>query len=166
MNEATIDVYTNAYKQPVCDLILTIQSGEFGIPITLAQQPDLNDIPAFYQTNSGNFWIAKDDDNVVGTIALLDIGSHQGALRKMFVAESYRGKDIAKKLLTNLLAWAKQKAFKEIYLGTTEKFLRAQRFYEKNGFVEVDKRDLPPQFPIMEVDVKFYKMNLKPSFED
>jgi N-acetylglutamate synthase-like GNAT family acetyltransferase len=160
MNEVAIDVYTDTYKQPVCDLILSIQSKEFAIPITLAQQPDLNNIPKFYQTNSGNFWIAKDNDNVVGTIALLDIGNHQGALRKMFVAEAYRGKEIAKRLLTNLLAWAKQKAFSEIYLGTTEKFIRAQRFYEKNGFVEVNKRDLPPQFPIMDVDVKFYKLKI------
>lgn len=157
MNEVDIDVYTDAYKQNVCDLILNIQSKEFGIPITIEQQPDLNNIPGFYQTNGGNFWIAKDDGKVVGTIALLDIGNNQGALRKMFVDEAYRGKDIAKRLLDNLFAWAKQKAFNEIYLGTTEKFVRAQRFYEKNGFVEINKSHLPAQFPIMEVDVKFYK---------
>ena len=157
MSEVVIDVYNDAYRQTVCDLILYIQSKEFGIPITIDQQPDLNDIPRFYQVNGGNFWIAKDNDKIVGTIALLDIGNNQGALRKMFVDEGYRGKEVAKRLLTTLLSWAKQKAFREIYLGTTEKFVRAQRFYEKNGFFEVDKSDLPAQFPIMNVDVKFYK---------
>src|SRR5215213_4718980 len=147
MNEVFINVYTDAYRQTVCDLILSIQSKEFGIPITICQQPDLNGIPGFYQTNGGNFWIARDGDKVVGTIALVDIGNNQGALRKMFVAEAYRGKEIAKRLLTSLLAWAKQKAFSEIYLGTTEMFVRAQRFYEKNGFIEINKCDLPAQFP-------------------
>lgn len=157
MSEVTIDVYNDAHKQTVCDLILHIQRKEFAIPITIDQQPDLNNIPQFYQTNGGNFWVAKDNGKVVGTIALLDIGNNQGALRKMFVAEAYRGKEVAKRLLTTLLAWARQKAFREIYLGTTEKFVRAQQFYEKNGFAEVNKSDLPAQFPIMDVDVKFYK---------
>ena len=44
-----------------------------------------------------------------------------------------------------------------ILLGTTEKFLAAQRFYEKNGFTEIQKDALPPKFPVMTVDVKFYK---------
>lgn len=157
MNEVAITVYSDAHKNTVCDLILNIQNKEFGIPITIEQQTDLNDITRFYQTKGGNFWIAKDGDKVIGTIALLDIGNNKGALRKMFVAEAYRGKKIAKRLLTNLLAWAKQKSFREIYLGTTEKFVTAQRFYEKNGFVEINKSDLPEQFPIMDVDVKFYK---------
>ena len=157
MSEVTIDVYNDAYKKAVCDLIVHIQSKEFGIPITIEQQPDLYSIRQFYQSNNGNFWLAQEDGKVVGTIGLLDIGNNQGALRKMFVAEAYRGKEVAKRLLTTLLAWAKQKTFTEIYLGTTEKFVRAQRFYENNGFVEVNKSTLPPQFPIMNVDVKFYK---------
>jgi N-acetylglutamate synthase-like GNAT family acetyltransferase len=45
----------------------------------------------------------------------------------------------------------------EIYLGTTEKFIRAQRFYENNGFIEIQKQELPKNFPVMDVDVKFYK---------
>ena len=93
MNEVIIEIYTDTYKDNVIDLILSIQNGEFGIPITRQQQPDLNEIPKFYQKNNGNFWIAKIDDKVVGTIALLDIGKKNSALRKMFVAKEYRGKE-------------------------------------------------------------------------
>jgi GNAT superfamily N-acetyltransferase len=77
----------------------------------------------------------------------------------MFVAKDYRGKEfgVAQNLLTTLLEWARHKSITEIFLGTTEKFTRAQRFYERNGFVEIAKQDLPSEFPIMEVDVKFYK---------
>jgi len=156
-----IEIYTDVYKKKVAELILNIQNKEFGIPITLNQQPDLNEIPKFYQNGNGNFWVAKVEGNLVGTIALLDIGNNKGALRKMFVDRNFRGKEfgIGQKLLNNLIAWAKHKNIIEIYLGTTEKFVGAQRFYEKNGFVEVQKQELPKEFPVMDVDVKFYRFS-------
>ena len=160
MSELTIETYTDTYKKDVADLILHIQNVEFDIPITLELQPDLNEIPGFYQTNNGNFWIAKIDDKIAGTISLLDIGNRKGALRKMFVDKDYRGKEfgVGSKLLNILIDWARQKGFTEIFLGTTEKFIRAQRFYEKNGFKEIEKQELPKTFPIMEVDIKFYRL--------
>ena len=154
-----INIYKDEYRQQVSDLILDIQCNEFGVPITLDEQPDLKDIPGFYQKVNGNFWIVVNDNLVVGTIALLDTGNSQGALRKMFVHKAYRGKEfgVGQKLLSTLLAWAKHKDYTGIFLGTTEKFVAAQRFYEKNGFIEIDKRLLPAAFPVMAVDVKFYK---------
>ena len=162
MSKVYIDIYTDINKKDVANLVLQIQTNEFGIPISLEKQPDLNDIPGFYQTNNGNVWIAKIDTKIVGTIALLDIGNRQGALRKMFVDKNYRGKDlnVGKTLLNTLMDWAKHKGFTEIFLGTTEKFLAAQRFYEKNGFNEIEKRKLPRTFPVMEVDVKFYRITV------
>ena len=162
MNEVKIEVYTDINRKDVADLILHIQNDEFGIPITLKLQPDLNEIPGFYQTNSGNFWIARIDDKIIGTISLLDIGNGKGALRKMFVDKDYRGKEfgVGQKLLNNLIAWAKQKGFTEIFLGTTEKFIAAQRFYEKNGFNKIEKQELPQAFPVMEVDIKFYRFSI------
>ena len=64
--------------------------------------------------------------------------------------------------MTSLIGWAKHKGIEEIFLGTTEKFIRAQRFYEKNGFVEIQKQELPKEFPLMDVDIKFYKYSIFP----
>jgi len=71
-------------------LILEIQQLEFHIDIDITRQPDLFDITNFYQTGKGNFWIARSQNAVFGTIALLDIGDHQAALRKMFVDKNLR----------------------------------------------------------------------------
>jgi N-acetylglutamate synthase-like GNAT family acetyltransferase len=163
MELVTIEIYTHSYKKDISQLILNIQQTEFGIPITLEQQPDLNNISAFYQINNGNFWIAKIDGDVIGTVALLDIGNNQGALRKMFVHNNCRGKafGVGQRLLTTLLDWAKQKGYKEIFLGTTAKFLAAQRFYAKNGFIEIDKGELPKAFPVMDVDIKFFRLEVE-----
>lgn len=162
MNGVNIEIYTDTHKKDVVDLILSIQHAEFRIPITLELQPDLKEIPKFYQTNSGNFWIAKIGNEIIGTISLLDIGNHKGALRKMFVNKNYRGKEygVGQKLLETLVDWSKHKGFTEIFLGTTEKFTRAQRFYEKNGFTEIEKHELPQTFPVMEVDIKFYRFSI------
>lgn len=142
----------------VVAVILPIQQQEFAIPVTLEAQPDLLDIPGFYQRGAGNFWVALDGNEVVGTIALLDIGNHQTALRKMFVRAEYRGRPhgVAQRLLDALLACARVHERRDIFLGTTAQFLAAHRFYEKNGFREIAKARLPPAFPMMAVDTKFY----------
>lgn len=147
----------------VAEVILPIQRNEFEIPITLEAQPDLADVPGFYQQGSGNFWIAEVSQTVVGTIGLLDIGAQQAALRKMFVAAPYRGKEhgVAQLLLRELLAWSESRHLETIYLGTTDKFLAAHRFYEKNGFREIERGHLPSTFPIMSVDTKFYALTIK-----
>jgi N-acetylglutamate synthase-like GNAT family acetyltransferase len=154
---------TPADAAAIAAVILPIQQVEFGIPVTLESQPDLGDVQAFYQHGCGNFWVAEVDGKIVGTIALLDIGGGDAALRKMFVAEPFRGKEhcVARRLLQELLQWAAANGVARIYLGTTAKFLAAHRFYEKNGFAEIAKTGLPGSFPIMSVDTKFYCLSLQ-----
>lgn len=146
----------------VAELILAIQQQEFGVPITLADQPDLQAIQAFYQQGAGQFWVALWEGQLVGTVALLDIGQRQGALRKMFVAASHRGGafGVAPQLLATLVGWARQHQLRELFLGTTDRFHAAHRFYEKHGFQEVPAHQLPAHFPVMKVDSKFYRMEL------
>jgi N-acetylglutamate synthase-like GNAT family acetyltransferase len=154
--------YGNEDSESVITLILSIQQKEFGVAITADDQPDLKDIPNFYQRGTGNFWVAKDNGKVVGTISLLDIGAHQVALRKMFVHPDYRGaaKGVAQMLLQEAITWARAKKVKTIFLGTTDKFLAAHRFYEKNGFSVLPKEQLPAAFPVMKVDSRFYQLHI------
>jgi N-acetylglutamate synthase-like GNAT family acetyltransferase len=155
----SIETYLPSQTRAIGELIVGIQTAEFQIPITLEAQPDLRDIQGFYQQGNGNFWVALDREEVIGTIALLDIGNRQAALRKMFVHQAYRGAErgVAKMLLGTLLDWSRKSDIAEIFLGTTEKFVAAHRFYERNGFVEIDLLRLPPSFPVMAVDSKFYR---------
>ena len=162
MQEILIAPFSDVDQQGVLDVILPIQQREFGIPITAADQPDLTDIPEFYQSGTGGFWVARSNGKVVGTVGLKDIGSGQTALRKMFVAAPFRGRElgVAGRLLDVLLAHARAKGVAEVFLGTTDKFLAAHRFYEKKGFWELQKADLPRTFPVMAVDSKFYVLRV------
>lgn len=158
MRKVLVTDFSDTDQQGVLNVILPIQQREFGVPITGVDQPDLTDIPGFYQSGTGGFWVARSNGDVVGTVGLKDIGQRQAALRKMFVAAPFRGREfgVAGKLLDALLAHARVKGVAEIFLGTTDKFLAAHRFYEKNGFIELQKAELPRAFPIMAVDSKFY----------
>jgi GNAT superfamily N-acetyltransferase len=151
-------VYRSADKKQTLELILSIQQREFGVPISANDQPDLQNIPGFYQSGNGNFWVAIHDKQVVGTIALLDIANDQVALRKMFVAEAFRGaeKGVANALLQHAHSWAKLQGVSDIYLGTIDVYRAAMRFYEKNGYEQINKPSLPESFPLIAVDNVFY----------
>lgn len=153
-----ISAFAAADQDGVFAVILPIQQQEFQIPITAADQPDLAAIPEFYQTGGGGFWVARVAGEVVGTLALKDIGGGRGALRKMFVAQPWRGREFgtAQRLLDHVLAHAAAHGIAEVFLGTTEKFLAAHRFYERNGFREISQAELPESFPLVAVDTRFY----------
>lgn len=159
--------YSKSYQTQVVDLILHIQQQEYNIPVTKNDQPDLFAIEDFYQKGNGNFWVALDDQKVVGTISLLDIGNNQVALRKRFVDKEYRGPryKTAGLLLNNALKWAKNCSINAIYHGTTPQFLAAHRFYAKNGFSSIGLNELPENFPLLNVDKKFICSPFKPMTE-
>jgi putative acetyltransferase len=158
-----IQPYSEKYKADIASLILNIQNNEFNVPVTLNDQPDLVDIENFYCKDNGGFWLAIENEKLIGTIALIDIGGGQAALRKMFVHADYRGKEkaIGQSLLNYLIDWCKQKRIAEIYLGTVEQLHAAKRFYVKNSFEQIEKSRLPQNFPLMQVDTEFFKLKIQ-----
>lgn len=160
MSEVTIKPFEKRYESGVTQLITSIQK-EFGINITLEDQPDLLRIEEEYIETGGNFWIALSDDQVVGTIALVKLANGNGAIKKMFAAPAFRGeKQIGKKLLETLLAYCTARQDKNLYLGTVDTFIAAQKFYKKHGFVECSVTDMPEDYHVMAVDNVFFKKSL------
>ncbi|WP_128547067.1 GNAT family N-acetyltransferase [Larkinella soli] len=158
----------NSHCRQIVDLILPIQQNEFNVPVTLESQPDLLDIETHYLRPGGGFWGAFHGDELVGTIALIDTGHHAGAIRKMFVARDYRGRTtgLARRLLETLIAYGAARGMTDLYLGTVAQLQAARRFYERNGFIPIDRDALPPYFPKMQVDTHFYHLNLAPRSDE
>lgn len=147
----------------IIDLILSIQQKEFGLSITINQQPDLLDIEANYYASGGCFWGTFVNEELVGTIALINTGHQAGCIRKMFVKKDFRGKEwgTAQKLLDVLLQFCRHKGIADVQLGTVEPLKAAHRFYERNGFKQITKEDLPPYFPLMLTDTMFFQLHLE-----
>ncbi len=154
--------YAKADEEAVIAHIVGIQQGEFAVPVTAKDQPDLHAVAEVYQSGTGGFWIAEREGRIVGTIGLIGFGRGEGALRKMFVAAEARGREqgVAARLLAILVDHARSAGIKGITLGTIERLHAAIRFYEKNGFVLIDPDALPEGFPRMAVDTHFYRLEL------
>lgn len=151
--------YSECFNDEIVKLIIDIQQNEFGLAISVEDQPDLTGIYSYYIGSGGNFWVCVLDGMVVGTVALVNIGDNDFALRKMFVKRKFRGSElnIGGRLLKNAEVWAQSRGAVGLYLGTTEKFLAAHKFYMKNGYSRVAINDLPSAFPVMSVDKIFFR---------
>jgi len=134
MPEIIYRTYVKADEDAVLDHILAIQQGEFAVPVTPEEQPDLRAVAEVYQSGTGGFWVAEwasaeGVSRIVGTIGLIGFGDRQGALRKMFVAAEARGRElgVGARLLALLVDHARAQGLKAITLGTIERqALRAQ----------------------------------------
>jgi GNAT superfamily N-acetyltransferase len=156
-----IDPWSPADREDVLAFILAIQRGEFGIDITAEDQPDLADVAGAYQAGGGGFWVARAGGEVAGTIAAIRIADDAVALRKMFVGAEHRGgSGLAARLMETLVEWARAEGVRTIYLGTTAVMSAAHRFYAKHGFARIDPAELPPSFPLMSVDSRFFVREL------
>ncbi|CAN5573944.1 GNAT family N-acetyltransferase [soil metagenome] len=156
--------FQSADQNMIPDFVVNIQRGEFGVDVTIADQPDLLDIAGYFRHGIGEFWVAVDGDRIVGTIGLKDMPELEGelravAIRKMFVAATHRGREfgIAQRLLDTLGDDAAKHGVRRLMLGTTDKMKAAHRFYERNGFTRIAETDLPENFPRMPVDDVFYQ---------
>ncbi len=161
MSEVKIVPFEEKYTQEIVDLIIPIQREEFNIQLTVEDQPDLLTIQEEYIDTGGNFWVALFDDKVIGTIALVRLENHCGAIKKMFVTKDFRGeKQIGRKLLDTLVNYCKEQGYERLYLGTVEVLKAAQKFYKKNGFELIDKTEMPKDYHLMDVDTVFFMRKL------
>ncbi len=149
MNALRIRNFRPEDMRAVIGIILPIQRDEFGFAITEDDQPDLHDIPGFYQVGRGAFLVAEIDGRLVGTLGLKDIGARQGALRKMFVESDFRGREhgVAQALLHRLIDDARVQGLREIYLGTTRSSWPRTASTTRTAFMPSRRIRCHPPFP-------------------
>lgn len=56
-------------------------------------------------------------------------------LKRIYVLNEFQGKGIAQKLMDLILNFAQDKNFEVVWLGVWEHNIKAQKFYEKYGFI-------------------------------
>lgn len=149
-------------RKQIVQMIEEIQKGEFDIPVT--DEINASILKAeehFYYNQSYNFWYAVDDKGkIIGSIGLKQVGPAIGEVKKMFVRKEYRSVGVSQKLLETLIKAAQKHGFKTLVLGTVEKLTRAHRFYEKYGFKQIQKSNLPQKYDLCPLDTVFYKADV------
>jgi GNAT superfamily N-acetyltransferase len=106
---------------------------EFGFEPDPEIDPDLADPAAVYAA----VWVAVLDREVVGSIALRDLGASELELKRMYLHPSQRGRGLGRQLLETALDWARTNGATVIRLDTSERMETAQRLYEAYGFRRV-----------------------------
>jgi N-acetylglutamate synthase-like GNAT family acetyltransferase len=85
-----------------------------------------------------NFLIIEDENGSCVGVAGLELYGQSGLLRSVVVARSFRNKGHGRTLVTTVLADAKSRGLKKIYLLTDD----ARGYFERLGFQVVDRRDV------------------------
>lgn len=158
----TVSQFEERYTQDVIDIVLYFQNDGTRPPVSVDDQPDLLNIVDEYISKGGNFWLAKNDGALIGTVGLMPYSAEIAVLKKFFVYEDYQGEPnhVGKKLYDVLLTFAKEKGYKTILLDTPHNTERAHKFYRKAGFREVDEDALPIKFSHPYKDCDFFLLEL------
>lgn len=155
-----IETYSGKYTDEIISLILGIQNGEAGIGLSLSEQPDLLDISRFYQRDGGEFWLALDGGEVIGTIGLMRKEKDCAVLKKFFVKKEYRSQKIGLALYRELRAFAENAGVRHILLDTPSVARASHRFYERSGFRRIRAEELPVPYSYPDRDSFLYLLNL------
>jgi len=152
--------YNDGVKNEAIALILDIQNNEAKINLTIADQPDLLNIEDAYINNGGNFWLAVDNGEVVGTLALMKIDNEWSVLKKFFVRADYRSQKVGLALYDRLLEFAHAKGFRHVILDTPSVAVKSHKFYQRAGFRLIDKSDLKVSYEYPDRHSLLYQLDL------
>lgn len=158
----TISQFKNEFTKDVIDIVLHFQNDGTRPIVSVDDQPDLLNIVGEYIDKGGNFWIAEDDNKLIGTIGIMPYSTDIAILKKFFVYEQWQGEPyhIGKRLYAELLDFAKEKGYKTLLLDTPYNTERAHKFYEKAGFQKISEEDLPIKFSHPYKDCDFFILEL------
>jgi len=120
--------HTDGFRSLVADTL-----PEFGFEVDPAFDSDLDDPTAAYTA----LWVAVEDDEVVGSVALRDLGDRVLELKRMYLRPSCRGRGLGKRLLEVALDYARTCDAVAVRLDTSEQMVAARRLYEAHGFERV-----------------------------
>lgn len=98
----------------------------------------LDALPAPYLPPAGALWLAWDESQALGCIALQPLEPGVGEIKRMYVRPESRGRGAARALARHAIAHARALGYERLRLGTLTTMREAQRLYESLGFRPVD----------------------------
>lgn len=144
--------HTEGFRSLVADTLR-----EFGFEPDPDIDPDLVDLASTYTA----LWVALDRGEVVGSVALRDLGDKEFELKRMYLRSAHRGRGLGKRLLAIPLEWARANGATVIRLDTSERMVAARGLYEAHGF-----RRVPGEAPRQGQRRLLYELRLSPALPE
>lgn len=98
----------------------------------------LGDPETHILTPGGSIWMAEVNGKTVGTVALIRHADSSLELAKMAVDEAYQGHGIGRKLGEAVIAAAKKRGARMLYIISNDTLKNAMKLYAKLGFTHCD----------------------------
>ena len=85
----------------------------------------------------GSIFFVQDNEEILGTVALMKMEDGVFELTKMAITPSAQGKKLGQKLLAYAIAYAKNKGWNKLIIYSNRKLENAIYIYKKYGFEEI-----------------------------
>lgn len=118
---------------------------------------ELADLPGKYASPTGALLLAVDSETstALGCVALRPLklppghprdrpGHRCAEMKRLFVYPAARGRQVARKLLLELMKRAKDEGYGEVFLDTLSRMEAAIKLYKTEGFAEVEAYNNSP----------------------
>lgn len=121
---------------------------------------EVKQLPGAYSEPHGALLLAIYEDKPAACCALRPAQqvpyAHAGELKRLFVRPGFRGKGIARKLVTEVLRRATDKGYECVVLDTLQTMSEAQTLYRALGFEEI-----PAYYENPKAGTKYMKLDLR-----
>jgi putative acetyltransferase len=97
---------------------------------------ELEALPGAYAPPSGALLIARNGSEAAGCVALRQLDTGTGEMKRMYVRERHRGSGLGRRLALAIIEEAKRRKFKRMVLDTLPKLETAIALYRDLGFRE------------------------------
>lgn len=126
----------------IMTLVKSILSAEFPADQGAYPTQDLERLTQTYAGPSNTFFVAEENQKIIGTCGVMADGLETAIVRRLFVEPNARGKGIGSELLKAALAFCREHGFREILIRTSSRMEQAIRLCRAQGFEEDGQWDL------------------------
>lgn len=105
---------------------------------------ELKDLSHKYGLPDGRLYLAYSDGVLAGSIALRKIDDENCELKRMYIKPEFRRRGIARTLVKQLIADAREIGYRYMLLDTLPFLQVAIRMYKNLGFYEIDRYNDSP----------------------
>lgn len=99
---------------------------------------ELATLPGKYAPPRGVIFLAFEQHDLVGCVAVRVRTGDQAELKRLYVRPDFQGQGIGKKLFETAMQSARKMGYQSIVLDTLESMLTARAIYQSYGFREID----------------------------
>lgn len=104
-----------------------------------ALDQDLKDIEMSYLNSGGEFLVGELDGKIIAMGAFRKITLERAEVKRMRVHPDHQRKGFGQLIYNQLEQTARLMGYKTLFLDTSTKQIPAQKFYQKNGYREIQR---------------------------